>query len=317
MTFFKSQDDIEHGCDSRLRSAISKRGLVASKKPVLSIVIVNWNTKALLRTCLSSIRAYGPKMAHEVIVVDNASADGSADMVGAEFPEVVLIRSSRNLGYAAGNNAAFSRARGDWLLTLNPDTELMDDSLDKAIACLESHPGYGALGAKQILPDGRVQQSVRGFPTYLSLLGEIGPLRKLFNAYRLDGFDYEKMQDAPQPMGTFLLFRKSALAEIGDPSKPFDERFPIFFNEVDLLYRLKKAGWKCLYNPDVRILHVGGESTKQVRGSMIWESCKSLVRFMRKHHGTWPYWPALGLLILIGFVTSFVRARGYYRGFGD
>lgn len=284
---------------------------------MLSVIIVNWNTRDLLRRCLSSLRAHPPKSSFEVIVVDNASSDGSADMVAQEFPEVCLLRSQTNLGYAAGNNLAFSVACGEWLLTLNPDTELIDDSLDFAVRSLEERPAYGALGAKQILPDGTVQRSVRGFPTYLSLLGELGgPFRRLFNSYRLDDFDYDKLQDAPQPMGTFLLLRRAALASIGDPARPFDERFPIFFNEVDLLYRLQKAGWKCLYNPEVRILHVGGESTKQVRSSMIWESYRSLLRYMRKHHGRWWQLPAVGLLAALGFAATWIRARGYHRGFG-
>jgi len=290
--------------------------LVASKLPVLSILIVNWNTKDVLRRCLLSIRAFAPNRSYEVIVVDNASSDGSSDMVSSEFPEVKLIRSTVNMGYAAGNNAAFANALGDWLLTLNPDTEFIDRSLDTAVECLETSSGYGVLGAKLILPDGRVQQSVRGFPTYTSLLGEIGPLRKVFNSYRLDKFDYEAVQDAPQPMGTFLLFRRSALAEVGDPAKPFDERFPIFFNEVDLLYRLRQAGWKCLYNPNVRVLHIGGESTKQVRSSMIWESYRSLIRYMRKHHCKFWQLPAFVMLAAVGFVATWVRARGYHRGFG-
>ncbi len=283
---------------------------------MLSIIVVNWNTKDVIRRCLSSIRKNSLMHSHEVIVVDNASVDGSADMIASEFPEVTLIRSQTNLGYAAGNNLAFSQASGEWLLTLNPDTEFVDDSLDIAVDTLASSPNYGALGAKQILPDGSVQQSVRGFPSYIGLLGEIGPFRRLINSYRLDSFDYEELQDAPQPMGTFLLFRRSALEAVGDPKRPFDEGFPIFFNEVDLLYRLNQAGWKCLYNPKVRIWHVGGESTKQVRSSMIWETYRSLVRYMRKHHGTFVNWPALATLAAFGFAVSLVRARGYHRGFG-
>lgn len=283
---------------------------------MLSIIVVNWNTKDVLRRCLLSIRAYPPSRSHEIIIVDNASSDGSADMVAAEFPEMVLIRSKANLGYAAGNNLAFAKAQGDWVLTLNPDTEFVDGSLDEALASLECSPDYGALGAKQILPDGSVQKSVRGFPTYGGLLGEIGFLRGIFGSYRLDGFDYDQEQEAPQPMGTFLMFRRAALADIGDPAKPFDEGFPIFFNEVDLLCRLRQAGWKCLYNPKVRIWHVGGESTKQVRSSMIWESYRSLVRYMRKHHGTFWNWPALAVLAVFGFAIAFARARGYHRGFG-
>jgi GT2 family glycosyltransferase len=287
---------------------------------MLSILIVNWNTKDLLRKCLASILAHPSRHSYEVIVVDNASSDGSADMVSNEFPQVKLIASKSNTGYARGNNLAFEKATGAWLLTLNPDTEFVDDSLDRAIETLEAHPRYGCLGARQVGLDGKTQRSVRGFPTLLGILGELTRLaglapRSALGSYRLPAFDYETEQPAPQPMGTFLLFRRQALEEIGDPKHPFDEGFPIFFNEVDLLYRLEQAGWGCLYAPSVRILHHGGESTKQVRKSMIWESHRSLVRFLRKHYRTRWNAPALALVAGIIYAGAFVRARGYDAGF--
>lgn len=287
---------------------------------MLSVLIVNWNTRDLLRACLRSIREHAPRAPYEVIVVDNASTDGSADMVRAEFPEVRLVASALNGGYAAGNNMAFEVAKGDYLLTLNPDTEFLDDSLDRALRTLGEHPDYGCLGIKQIGTDGKIQRSVRGFPTMLTLFGEVTGLGRLFSngrlgAYRLARFDYEREQPAPQPMGTFLLFRREALAAIGDPRHPFDETFPIFFNEVDLLYRLNEAGWPCLYTPNARILHHGGESTKQVRKSMIWESHRSLVRYLRKHYGTGLR--AVGLLMLsaVVYAAALIRAKGYDAGF--
>jgi N-acetylglucosaminyl-diphospho-decaprenol L-rhamnosyltransferase len=174
---------------------------------------------------------------------------------------------------------------------------------------MHRHPEAGALGAKQIGPHGDVQQSIRGFPTASGILKDI---LKLKNDYRLNDFDYEREQPAPQPMGTFLLFRKEALP---DPKKPFDERFPIFFNEVDLLYRMHKAGWPAIYSPEVAIRHHGGESTKQVKKSMIWESHRSLMRFLNKHYRT--PWNAIGLelLALLVFIGAFVRAKGYHAGF--
>lgn len=283
---------------------------------MLSILIVNWNTRDLLRKCLRSIEEFPPSEPFETIVLDNASGDQSAEMVRAEFPHVCLISSPKNLGYAAGNNLAFAAANGEFLLTLNPDTEFVDSSLDRALSLLRTNQGFGSLGAKQVSPDGSTQRSVRGFPTVLGILGDVlgiwyGPL----GSYRLSSFDYELEQPAPQPMGTFLMFRKSALADVGDPQQPFDESFPIFFNEVDLLYRLDKAGWKCLYSPSVRILHHGGEGTKQVRKSMIWESHRSLIRFLRKHRMRWWNAPIYWLVFGIVYLGAFVRARGYSAGF--
>lgn len=286
----------------------------------LSVIIVNWNTRDLLRRCLASLRAYPPSVPMEIIVVDNASADGSSAMVREEFPEVALLEPGRNTGYAAGNNLGFAQAKGEYLLTLNPDTEVFDGTLDEALRVLDRSPRAGSLGAKLIGVGGEVQRSVRGFPTLVGVLGDItGLARRLpgsvWDQYRQFGLDLEAEAEVDQPMGTFLLFRRQALAQIGDPRQPFDEGFPIFFNEVDLLARLAMAGWTCIYAPSVRVLHHGGESTKQVRKSMIWESHRSLVRYWKKH------WPALArytiLPILAGLIYggALVRARGYDVGF--
>ena len=287
---------------------------------MLSILIVNWNTRDFLRACLKSIKNHPPTGDFEVIVVDNASTDQSADMVRSEFPEVLLVASKKNTGYARGNNLAFEQAKGDFLLTLNPDTEFDDASLDEAIHVLRINPKYGALGAKQVGMDGATQHSVRGFPSLIGIAGDLTGLatalpNSAFGSYRLPAFDYEFEQSAPQPMGTFLLFRREALQAAGDPKSPFDESFPIFFNEVDLLFRLKTAGWPCLYAPSVRVLHHGGEGTKQVRKSMIWESHRSLVRFLRKHLMRWWNAPLMVLVFGIVYAGAFVRAKGFDAGF--
>ncbi len=286
---------------------------------MLSILIVNWNTKDKLNACLSSIRTFPPNESHEVLVVDNHSTDGSAEMVAEDFPNVKLIASDTNSGYAAGNNAAFAQASGDWLLTLNPDTEFEDDSLQMAINELQAKKSYGALGVRQVGPDGEVQNSVRGFPTILGVMGALLKLDKLkpngvWGSYTLPNFNYKSQGPAPQPMGTFLLFRREALEALGDPSRPFDEDFPIFFNEVDLLKRLDEAGWPCWYTPAAHVLHHHGSSTKQVKKSMIWESHKSLVRYFRKHARGLGRLP-IPLVAVASYAGAFVRARGYHAGF--
>ena len=275
----------------------------------LSILVVNWNTVELLRFCLLSIKSFPPRENFEVIVVDNASRDGSAAMVASEFPEVRLIASEVNTGYAGGNNLAFAEAGGEFLLTLNPDTEIQEGTLDEALAAMRRHPHAGALGVRQIATDGSTQSSVRGFPTVGGLLGDITGLS---DSYRLARFDYESEGPAPQPMGTFLLLRREALP---DPRRPFDEGYPIFFNEVDLLRRMADAGWPAIYTPRARILHHGGESTRQVRPMAIWESHRSLLRYLRHHQGPLKNLLTLPWLTPLVWIAAFARAKGYHRGF--
>lgn len=284
---------------------------------LLSILIVNWNTRDLLGRCLASIQAHAPATTWEVIVVDNASDDGSADLVEAKYPWARLVRNEFNRGYAAGNNQALEMAKGEFLLTLNPDTEFFDDSLTKAIELFHQQPQVGALGGRLLNRDGTTQQSIRGFPRPLPILFDLLGLAKLFpkvpllGAYRMTTFDYDKETEVEQPMGTFLMFRKKALEETGH----FDERFPIFFNEVDLLWRLRLAGWKILYSPTVKLYHLGGASTRQVRKKMIWESHKSLIRFYYKWYNRLWNLPLLWMFSGVVWLAAWFRARGWSAGF--
>lgn len=254
--------------------------------PTLSICIVNWNTRDLLRACLDSIYRYPPPEPFEVIVVDNASADGSADMVRTEFPQVRLIANAENCGYAHGNNQAMAQAQGEFLLLLNPDTEMHPDTLTKALVFMRSHPEVGAIGAKQLFPDGTVQLSLRGFPTPCNLFYELAGLARLFprsprfGGYRMRWFNYDRPLEVDQPMGTFLMVRRAVWEQIGQ----MDESFPLFFNDVDWCYRIHQAGWKIMFVPSVVITHHGGASTRQVRLSAIRESHRALEQFYRKHY---------------------------------
>lgn len=278
---------------------------------MISILIVNWNTRDLLDACLKSIPGESGGHEVEIIVVDNASKDGSADMVRTSHPHVKLIEPGSNTGYAKGNNLAFAASHGEIVVTLNPDTELYPETLDALVDAFARLPQAAVIGARQIHVDGDVQASVRGFPTLRGIMGDLTGLASskptsVWGSYRLPSFDYEKEQPAPQPMGTFLAFRREVL----DPV-PFDEQFPIFFNEVDLLYRLHRQGHEAWYVPSVRILHHGGEGTRQVRKAMIWESHRSLMRFFEKHHPS----PLLPLLKLLVYAGACLRARGVYAGF--
>lgn len=284
---------------------------------MLSILIVNWNTRSDLLACLQALRENPPQIPFETIVVDNGSTDASAEAVVALFPEVALISAGGNTGYARGNNLAFQVAKGDWLLTLNPDTEVRPGALQRAVETLAQLPEAGALGAKLVGRDGKTQASVRGFPSFVGILGDVTGLGRWlggrWDSYRLTKMDLEASQWVDQPMGTFLLFRREALMSVGDPSSPFDEQFPIFFNEVDLLKRLRDAGWKCWYESSVVITHVGGASTRQVRKPMIWESHRSLMRYLKKHqrNARWAL-PVVGFFVTI---AALIRAKGFSEGF--
>lgn len=280
----------------------------------LSIVVVNWNTATFLKNCLESIESNTVEGGFEVIVVDNASKDDSVALVKKDFPTVTLLAEKANHGYAKGNNIGIARASGEFILTLNSDTVLPETLLQDAVTKLRSMPDYGCLAVKLIGIDGKPQRSVRGFPSIFGIFGDITGLGKVFpslDSYRLTKFDYEKSQDAPQPMGTFLLFRGSILKDIPGP---FDEQFPIFFNEVDLLKQMKLSGHSCWYESSLSITHFGGESTKQVKKSMVWESHRSLIRYFSKNL-TGMARISLPILTLTIWLGAIVRAKGFHEGF--
>ncbi|MEW5883354.1 MAG: glycosyltransferase family 2 protein [Armatimonadota bacterium] len=284
---------------------------------MLSIVIVNWNTKALLEKCLASLQRHAPSESYEVIVVDNASSDGSADMIRDRFPQVRLLAQAENRGYAEGNNIGIRAATGEFVLLLNPDTEFIDDSLQRSVDILRSMPSVGALAARLINPDGSTQPSLRSFPRPLPVLFDLFgvarllPRSRFFGRYRYRFFDYDSPAEVEQPMGTFLLTRREVFDQVG----LLDEAFPIFFNDVDWCLRVRNAGWRVYYHPDVRVVHHGGAGTRQVRKSMIWESHRSLLRFYDKWYARWWNLPLLWLFRLVVLAAAFLRTGGVHAGY--
>jgi GT2 family glycosyltransferase len=274
----------------------------------LSVLIVNWNTREELRACLAALRSADLAMSHEVIVVDNASADGSVEMVRAEFTEVRLIANDRNVNYAAGSNQGLREASGSLILLLNPDTEVPAGAIDTLVADLEENPEWAAVAPALVHPDGSIQESVRGFPTPEALTGEITGLARLRPGSKWAGYFTANLPpDRPslvdQPMTSALLLRREAFDQIG----PFDEQFPLFFNDVDLCYRLKQAGWQIAYDPRVRVKHEGGASTRQIRAEAIRKSHEGLARFYEKHYR--------GRInpVLFAFIKAMIAVSGRLR----
>lgn len=264
----------------------------------LSIVIVTWNSAGDIEPCLSTLN-YGADF--EVLVVDNASKDNTADTVAA-WHNVRLLRNDLNYGYARANNQGIAATTGDYVLLLNPDTRLELGTIDKLTDRLDERPDIAAVAPRLVNDDGSTQDSTRSFPTPSNVLWEITGLARLFprsralNRWFLRGFDYEHDAIVDQPMASCLLIRRTVLEQLGG----FDERFAIFYNDVDLSRRMLDAGHKTLYLGSVRVFHKRGASTGKARARMIRASHRSLFAYLRKHDRSGRFWlTALWLLPLL------------------
>jgi GT2 family glycosyltransferase len=247
----------------------------------VSIIIVSYNAREHLARSLASV-AGGP---YEVIVVDNASTDGSPDLVRERFPSVRLLELAENRGFGAGNNEGMRIASGRYFLLLNSDAWPVGSAIEALVACADNDVSTGVAGPRIVGLDGKVQASVRGFPTVWRLATEYFFLRKLlprsraFNAFYGSGFDYKTRREAEFLMGAVLLLRREAVEEVGD----FDEGFFMFSEETDLCYRMHEAGWKVEFFPEAEFVHVGGGSTKPEWGRMYREQLRGHLLFLAKH----------------------------------
>jgi GT2 family glycosyltransferase len=233
--------------------------------PRVSIVVLSWNTRELLAACLRSLAAVAGEARAEVIVVDNASADGSADMVAQQFPSVRLLRNARNEGYAIGNNLGAAQARGEYLLLLNSDTEVRPGALARLARFLDEHPGHGACAPRLDNPDGTPQASCKTFPTLATAVffdtyfDRWFPRNRVIPRYFMRGFDHTTSRDVDQPPGAALMVRRALWTEL----QGFDPELWLFFNDVDFCRRLAARGLKVAYVAEARILHHEGRSTRQ------------------------------------------------------
>jgi len=274
----------------------------------LDVCIVSWRTRDLLRTCLHSL-GDSPEVAH-ITVVDNASADGTVEMVQTQFPAVHLIANHRNVGFAAGNNQAIASGCAPFVLLLNPDTEVQPGALAALLETFSEEQRSGAVAAQLLFADGAIQPSCRSFPEPAPILydalglARIFPGSPTFGRYRMTYWDYSSRRDVDQPMASALAVRRSALDEVG----LFDEDFPLYFNDVDLCHRLRGAGWRIIYEPRAHVIHYYGQSTFQVRHAAVLESHRSLVRFYRKHYRGRIGWIGYTAVTLGARITMYPRA---------
>lgn len=260
----------------------------------LSIVIVNWNTRALLADCLDSVYAQAEGLVLEVFVVDNASADGSPAMVRERFPQVRLVANTANVGFAPANNQAIRQAVGRHVLLLNSDTVVHAGALRQMVAFLDAHPRCGVAGACLLNGDGSLQASWAQFPSLWSeVLG-----RNLRVRQPLPGAAGQPAFAVDWVGGACLMIRRAAIDQVG----LMDERFFMYSEETDWCYRVKQAGWAIAYLPEARVTHFGGASSRQNNVKMFVELNRSKLYFFRKHYG--PVRAGLLRLSLLGATVA-------------
>jgi len=267
--------------------------------PDVSVVIVSWNTRTLLQKCLASVFECAGQVDLEVFVVDNASHDGSAEMVVREFPAVRLIRNTENRGFAAANNQALPLTRGRYVLLLNPDTVILERAIQKVVAFADTRPEVGVVGCRVLQNATELQDTCSRFPGPLSLLLiGIGLHRLWPRSWPVRRAGHALAQDTERNVdvvaGMFMLVRRSAMEQVG----LLDEDYFVYGEEADWCFRFWKAGWPCVFTPTAEIIHHegGGQSTSQVRVKMFVQLHKSLLLFNRKNLGIPAYLSARAIL---------------------
>ncbi len=251
----------------------------------LSIAIVNYNTKAFLEECLQSLLRYPPSYDYEILVIDNASSDGSLDLVREKFPGVKLFPNPRNVGYAAAVNQAFRGSDSQFVLVLNPDVIVTEGSIDALLEYMKGHPKVGIAGAKLLNPDGSLQYSCRRFYTFKTLLYRRTFLGKIFSGspavseHLMADWDHAEPRQVDWLLGACMMIRRSAVEEVG----PADERFFLYFEDVDWCFRMKSRGWEVHYCPDsVMMHHHRRDSARGFFGPGLRAHLASLFRFYEK-----------------------------------
>ena len=276
----------------------------------LSVVIVNWNVSDLLRRCLYSILNARYSVLIEVIVVDNASTDGSVEMVRAEFLGVHLIANADNRGFPAANNQGIAIARGRYVLLLNPDTELVGDALATMVTFADAHPDVGMVGPQLLYPDGSVQSSRRRFPTLATAFFESTWLqpcapRRLLERYEVLDRPDDAVQDVDWLYGAALMARREGVAQVG----LMDEDFFMYSEELDWCRRFREAGWRVVYLPTAQIVHYEGKSSEQAVAARHVHFQTSKVHYFRKHHGA-----AVAEVLRLFLIGNYVWQLGLEAG---
>jgi N-acetylglucosaminyl-diphospho-decaprenol L-rhamnosyltransferase len=273
----------------------------------LSVIIVNWNARALLAECLTSLAGGGGSLTFETLVIDNASTDGSQDMVRADFPWVRHHVNAINLGFAAANNQAISRAAGRYLLLLNPDTQVPPGTLEALVRYADAHSDIGCLGPRLLTTAGLPQRSCwRGFPGLTMALSDAlyiwkAPTLPIARQIEFNPAELTAPVDVDHLLGACLLIRREAWKQVGE----LDEGFFLFLEETDWCYRARAKGWRIVFHPGIDVIHAGAHSVHQVPQCNLPQFYSSYCRFYRKRRPDRP----LGVLLLKGIIAMAALLR--------
>lgn len=285
----------------------------------LSVVIVNYNVKHFIEQCLFSVLKASENIACEVFVVDNNSVDGSVTLIQEKFPQVNLIVNKTNTGFSVANNQALKIAKGEYVLLLNPDTVVQEDTFSKILAFMDVHPEAGGLGVKMLDGQGNfAPESKRGLPTpevaFYKMFGfaRFFPKSKRFGKYHLSYLSENELSEIDVMSGAFMLIRKTVLDKIGF----LDETFFMYGEDIDLSYRIKKAGYKNYYFPDTQIIHYKGESTKRSSLNYVVIFYKAMAIFSNKHFsGSNAFWFNALIHLAIFLKASLALLSRFFKAF--
>ncbi len=283
----------------------------------LSVIIVNFNVQYFLEQALLSVRKASVGLRAEIFVVDNNSADGSVAMVRERFPEVQLIDNEDNVGFSVANNQAIRLATGKYILLLNPDTVVQEDTFHKCLDFMESHPEAGGLGVRMMDGAGKfLPESKRGFPSpFVAFckafgLSRLFPTSRTFNRYHLGFLGEHDTNEIDVLAGAFMLLRRAALDEVG----LLDEAFFMYGEDIDLSYRIVQGGWKNYYFPATSIIHYKGESTKKGSLNYVKTFYQAMIIFAKKHfHGSQAHFFVAILRFAIYFRAALTLVGNYVR----
>jgi GT2 family glycosyltransferase len=274
--------------------------MTESQAKAMSVIIVSWNAKDFLRGCLQSIARADPACVEEIIVVDNASHDGSPEMVELEFPEVRLIRAGSNLGFAGGNNLAITAATGATLALVNSDVIVHPGCLETMHDYLIGNPQVGLVGPRVQGGDGKLQRNSRHFPSLGNTLcralaiDRLLPSRWSFASYEVSPSQHARLHDADVLSGCFWVARREAVEQVG----LLDEQFFFYGEDIDWCKRFVQTGWKIVFLPQAEATHFGGGSSSSAHLRLSIEMLRATLKYWRKHHGALGAFACRLLLIL-------------------
>lgn len=296
----------------------------------VSVIIVAWNVRKLLEECLVSVFQETKDIEFEVIYVDNASVDGSTDLIREKFPSVKIVQNNKNLGFIKANNQGITIAKGRYVLLLNSDTLVLDNAIAKIVTFADKHPEAAVIGGKVLNPDRTLQRNCLTFHSLTQIVLGATFLYKIFPRQageRMNWWNYDEEREVEAIVGCFSLVRREAFEKIG----LMDEDYFVYCDDRDWCYRFHKAGWKVLFTPEPKIIHYGGQTTKKAADKFALQLYGSRLQFMEKYSSPLvfflsrmltsfyffvriPFWFLKGLFIRSERIRSFQTAHVFLLG---